>query len=372
METQPKLVPGTLATLDARRICVVKPSSLGDIVQSLPILPALRNRFPYAQISWISNRVYAPLLEPISLLDQVIRFDRSQFGGNWWTGLQSWRQFSRELADQRFDLVLDLQGLLRTGLMCWASGASTRVGLRSSREGACLFHNLILDDGPLETNAIDRYWTIVKALGMGNFPRSYPLELSAEERAWATAKLSALPRPLLAINAGARWVTKRWPADRFADAANSALADVRGSVVLLGAPGEEAIANEVNSQLKRPALNLCGKTKLRQLAAVLESCDALLTNDTGPMHLAAAVDCPTVSIFTCTSPQRAAPVGEQHKVVQTCVACKASYLKTCSRMDCMRDLTTERVLESLRASIASVQESSGRRELAGLASRRCA
>lgn len=338
-----RLEPAPFSTLQASRICIIKPSSLGDIVQALPVLAALRERFPRARLSWVANRAYAPLLRPISLLDEVIEFDRDKYRPPGIESARAFVAFLSSLAERKFDLAIDLQGLMRSGIMAWGTRAARRIGLASAREGASLFYSDIVDDLPLEQGAVPRYWRLVQAFGAGALEKSYPLELSREERRWASDRLAGLPRPILGINAGARWETKRWPAERFAQAARALGPEFGGSFVVLGGPGEEAVANAVVQRLAGSVINLCGQTSLRQLAAVLESCDALLTNDSGPMHLAAAVGIRVVAIFTCTSPERAGPFGTGHQIVQTSIDCRASYLKCCDRMDCMKELTSDRV-----------------------------
>jgi lipopolysaccharide heptosyltransferase I len=329
---------------------LLKPSSLGDIAQTLPVLAALRRRFPRAKISWVVNKSYASLLRPIPQLDEVIEFDRDSFRRQGFHAVFPSVDFLKSLAQRRFDLVIDLQGLFRSGAMAWATRATHRIGLASAREGSALFYTDVVDDLPLQQNAVERYWKVIEAFGMGESVKEFPLGLSIEERAWARSTLADLPRPILAIHAGARWATKRWPADRFAEAADASLAG-SGSVLLVGGPGDEPIAEEIKGRLHRTVRDLTGKTNLRQLVAILEQVDLLLTNDSGPMHLAAALGTPTVSLFTCTDPNRAAPFGAGHRHLQTTVACKASYLKQCSRMDCMRDLTTDKLLPILQQSL---------------------
>ena len=352
MEKLPRLEPAPLSSLQARRICIVKTSSLGDVVQTLPVLDAVRRRFPRAEISWVVNKSYAPLLRPIPLIDQVIEFDRDCHWRDFGAAGRFAREFVGTLRRNRFDLVIDLQGLLRSGLMTWLTGAKRRVGLASAREGAWLFYTEVVDDrGAGPGGAVDRYWRVAELLGMGRFPKRFPLNLSPAERQWATDRLAGLARPILAISPGARWETKRWPAQRFAEVANGVLGPTGGSVVLLGAPGEEPLAAEVARGLEVPYVDLAGVTTLRRLAAALASCDALFANDSGPMHFAAALDVPTVSMFTCTDPRRAAPFGAGHQVVQTTVSCRASYLKRCDRLDCMKELTTQRVEPVLATAI---------------------
>ena len=348
-----------LRRIEPRRVCIIKPSALGDVVQTLPVLGALRQRFSRAHIAWVVNHAYASLLTPIPHLDEVIPFDRERYRG---IGPRNWQEilgFFRGLSERRFDLAIDLQGLLRSGLMTWATRASCRVGLTSAREGARLFYTYRANDLPIEQGAVERYWKVVEALGAGECAREYSLALSPLEQEWACWAIGGLPRPIVALNPGARWQTKRWPADRFADVTDKALGRTAGSAVVLGGPGEEPFADIVAARLHLPCVNLCGRTSLRQLAALLQQCDLLLTNDSGPMHLAAAVGTSTVSIFTCTSPVRAAPTGAAHCVAQTSVSCKGSYRKTCDRMICMQELSADKVLPVLENSLSQIAPISG-------------
>ncbi|QDU61805.1 ADP-heptose--LPS heptosyltransferase 2 [Planctomycetes bacterium Pan216] len=348
MELTSYLQPAPLSTVHARRICLIKPSSLGDVIQSLPILAALRCRFPRAKISWVVNSSYVSLIEPVEGLDEVIPFERDHFRSVGVGSLNRLRAFLKDLHAKHFDLVVDLQGLFRSGLMTWASGASLRIGLASSREGASLSYTHVVNDLPKQQPAVARYWRVAELLGVGHWPKTFPLGISVEEQARAKELLDGLPGPLLALNPGSRWDTKRWPAERFAEAANRYFGDRPGSCVVLGAPDEVDVAERLVAKLDRPHRNLAGKTSLRELVAILDACDVMLTNDSGPMHVAAAVGTPTVSVFTCTSPERAAPFGGGHRVVQTSVDCRASYLRQCDRLDCMKDLTTDRVLPILQ------------------------
>lgn len=348
---RPLLQPAPFSSLSARRICLIKPSALGDVVQALPILAAVRRRFPAAKISWVVNSAYAPLLRPIRQLDEVIAFDRGMGRRGLWQGALSFARFLGSLRDRQFDLVIDLQGLLRTGLMTWRSGAAHRLGLASAREGAHLAYTYLVNDLPILQPAVTRYWQVAAALGVGHAPIEYPLDLSSTEQGWAAEQLAALPRPWLLLCPGSQWQTKRWPAPKFAQAANKVVAPVGGSAIILGGPGEEEVAAECAKHLRLPYRNLCGRTDLRQLAALCRAGDVLLTNDSGPMHLAAAVGTPTVSLFTCTAPERAAPLGDDHRVVQTTVPCRASYIRQCSSMACMEQLTTAVVVPTLTEAV---------------------
>ena len=245
-------------------------------------------------------------------------------------------------------------GLFRSAAMGWVTGAPVRIGLASAREGASLSYTHIAHDLPIDRGAVDRYWSVAELLGVGDLPKRFPLNISLEEKKTALAILSSLPRPWIAVNAGSRWKTKRWPADHFAEALEKTMGSRQGSVVIVGGPEEEQVAFEVASGISAPSVNLAGRTTLRELAAVLEAVDLLVTNDSGPMHLAAALGTPTVSIFTCTSPARAGAYGHGHAILQTNVPCRGSYVKQCSRMDCMADLSADKLLPILHGSLEAV------------------
>ncbi|MGL5096520.1 MAG: glycosyltransferase family 9 protein, partial [Planctomycetia bacterium] len=281
MDALPHLRPAPLSTYQARRICIIKPSSLGDVVQALPVLAALRSRFPRAAISWVVNRSYASLLTPIGLLDDVIEFDRDWFHGSKLRAVRMTLDFLRQLRRRRFDVAVDLQGLLRSGVMCWGTNAKHRIGLASAREGAGFFYTDLVNDLPREQGAVNRYWRVAEYFGAGDAERRFPLDLTDDERRSAAELLAGLPRPIVGVGPGARWTTKRWPPAHFAAAIRGALAGRGGSAVLVGAPDERGVAQEVADAVDVPVRNLAGATNLRQLAAVLEAVDLFLTNDSG-------------------------------------------------------------------------------------------
>ena len=316
-----------LARVTASRVCVIKPSALGDVVQAMALLPVLRRRFPHAEISWVIASGLRDLVDPHPLVDLAIPFDRRG-------GLSSWKALLCDLRAARFDVVFDLQGLARTGLMTAATGAPVRIGLESAREGSHLAcHRLIPDTGRAMPAHV-RYWRVAEELGCGGLNRVAPVAVSAADAAFARSVLPRSNRPLLALVPGARWETKRWPPAKFARLAVKAYRTTGAMAVIVGAPDELEICEEAERLIRRfaPAatcVNLAGRTTLRQLAACLHRCDMAVSNDTGPMHLAAAVGTPVVGVFTCTDPVRSGPAGPRHEFVRTAVPCAGSYEKTC-------------------------------------------
>src|SRR5262249_38963849 len=153
-----------LAEYPARRIALIKPSALGDIIHSLPVLTALRRRYPEAYIAWIVNRTYEPLLHGHADLDAALAFDRSRSAAGLGAAILGFTHFCRRLHQQSFDLVIDLQGLLRSAVMTAATRAPRRVGLSSAREGAAWFYTDVVPVADFDAvHAVDRYWLIAEA-----------------------------------------------------------------------------------------------------------------------------------------------------------------------------------------------------------------
>lgn len=338
-----------LCDYPARRIALIKPSALGDIIHSLPVLTALRRRYPEAHITWIVNRGYAPLLNGHPDLDAVLPFERGAFRASWPRGLVSYGRFLQTCRRQAFDLVVDLQGLLRTGLMTACSGACRKVGLSSAREGAVWFYTDVVRVADCAAiHAVDRYWLAAEALGAGDGPKEFRVPVAEAERCWALDLLQQYPRPWLALAVGARWVTKRWPPEHFAVLVQRVQQRFGGTAFFVGSSDEAKLSQTAAGFLHGgPFCDLTGKTTLPQLAALLAQADVMLANDTGPLHLAAALGRPVVSPYTCTKVLRSGPYGSQAAAVEADIWCQGSYLKRCPRLECMAKLTPDHLWPAL-------------------------
>jgi len=322
---------------------LIKPSALGDVVHAMPVLSSLRRRWPGAHVCWVINRGLTGLVEGHPDLDEVIPFDRSR-AGRGPAGLSSVVGFLRGLRKRRFDLAIDLQGLFRSGLMTWATGAPVRVGRADSREGAGLFYTHRIESGA--THAVDRLLDLALAFGADVSRPSFRLPIRDDDRRWASETLSGIPRPLLVLNPGARWETKRWPPKHFAEVARRAILARGAGVVVVGAPEDRPLADAISSRLGEAGLSvldLSGKTSLTGLAAVSAEADAVLSNDTGPLHVAVAAGARVVAVFTCTDPARTGPYGPEATVVRSGVWCAGSCIRTCDRLECMDELSPDRV-----------------------------
>lgn len=332
-----------LKNLSPRRVCLIKPSALGDVIHALPVLGTLRERWPSARFSWVINRGLVGLVEGHPALDEVIPFDRTRagFGPR---GMAVTSRFFFDLRRRGFDVAIDLQGLFRSGLMTFATAAPVRIGRADAREGASVFYTHQVASEA--SHAVDRLLDIAFALGADRSQPRFELAIRDDDRMWAQSALAGLPRPLLVLNPGARWLTKRWPPAHFAEVARRAVARFGAGVVIVGAAEDRPLAAAIRRELEPlglPIRDLTGQTSLMGLAAVMARADLVLSNDTGPLHLAVASGARVIAIFTCTDPARTGPYGPGSQVVRTGVWCAASCVRRCDRMECMTELSPDRV-----------------------------
>jgi heptosyltransferase I len=285
-------------------------------------------------------------------LDEVVPLDRHSKDTGPIPALLSFAHFCRQLHRRRFDLAIDLQGLLRSGILTAATRARRRVGLASAREGAPWFYTDQLPGANLKAvHAVDRYWLVAQALGTGSGPKQFHIPISAADRDWAARTLTGSPRPWLMAGVGARWLTKRWPPEHFASLLYKAQERFGGTAIFLGGQDETLLARKVARRLRGASCDLTGRTTLLQLAAILERADVMLANDTGPLHLAAALGRPVLAPYTCTKNQLTGPYQATPGAIESRVWCQGSYVKRCDRLECMNELTPFRLWPALQGAL---------------------
>jgi|SRR5690349_8120778 len=344
------LLPSLHLPAPPQRILLIKPSALGDVVHALPVLNLLKRRWPEAQVSWLIGSAFAGLLEGHPQLHEVIRFDRDRFASAWWNpaALIELARFGRDLRRRHFDLVIDLQGLLRSGFTTGIARSPLRVGFANAREMAWLFYTHRVPVESSELHALDRYLLVAEALGCGREPIEFIFAVDDEDRAAAQRLTRDVDRYAVLIP-GTNWATKRWPIEHFA-ALVAPLRDRFGlQAVVAGSRREADLASQIPG-----AINLAGQTNLRHLVALLERADLVIANDSGPMHIAAALGRPLVTMFGPTNPVRTGPWNRDDSVVRVAIPCSPCYSRRCSHTSCMKWLTTSAVLDvveqQLRAS----------------------
>ncbi|MBI4000663.1 MAG: glycosyltransferase family 9 protein [Nitrospira defluvii] len=330
-----------------RRLLLIKPSSLGDIVHTMPTLAALRARFPHAEMTWLVKRQWAPLVEVIGGVDQVCAVGM---------GLSGWLGRVPELRAARFDLVVDLQGLLRSAAMAWLTGCGRRIGLANAREGSPLFYTQRVEVPDAPMHAVDRYLLVAEALGAERPAQPLfefvdrPEDRQAVETILAGAGVAA-PLPWIAINASARWETKRWPPQHFAEAADQLSRTHALPIVFIGGAAERLESLAVMALMRTKAVDLTGQTPVGLLPCLLRQAAVLVTNDSGPMHIATAVGTPVVALFGPTDPRRTGPYGRGHLVLSHAVECSPCFRRDCARaarLECLTAVGPDQVVRAVQ------------------------
>jgi lipopolysaccharide heptosyltransferase I len=325
---------------------IVKPSSLGDVVHTLPTLSALRRRFPSSYLAWVVKREWAEVLEGNPDLDEVLPVDLSVGG---------WPAAIRRVRAGRFDLVVDLQCLLRSAVLGWASGSAVRVGFANGREGSPWFYTHCVPVPDTSMHAVDRYLLVARFLGAEPEqpgPRAFPLphDSAAESRVEALLAAAGVQRGMVlaALNPSARWPTKRWPAESFA-VVGDWLQQQGIRVVVIGGREERQTGARVIRSMRTAPLDLVGKTTMKELIALLRRLRVFITNDSGPMHLATAVGVPVIALFGPTDPTRTGPYGAGHRVLRSGVLCSPCFSRRCANaleMECLTTIRPQQVIES--------------------------
>lgn len=325
---------------EIKKILIIKPSSLGDIVHSLPLLSRLRNSLKDCIIHWVVDREFKDLLDGHPMIDRLWVIDKNGWKNIKRLGvtLDELKKLFKDLKDEDYDLVIDLQGLLRSGVIAKATGSRFRVGFVEAREGARFFYTHTVKGG-MNLHAVERYLKIADYLGLKDKEISFPFPPLAEIKG-----LSDLIGENYAVIApGARWPSKRWPPDRFGMVAS--LLPLK--TIVIGSNSDLSIAEEVVKASQGRAISIAGKTGLKELIAIIKGARFMLCNDSGPMHIAAALGTPVFAIFGPTDPLKTGPYGSGHTIIRdgSCPPCRK---RLCENWRCMRVLKAETVYEIIK------------------------
>jgi lipopolysaccharide heptosyltransferase II len=339
-----------------RRILLTRMKFIGDVILTTPLLRSLRTAYPGAFISYMGERHAVSLLEGNPFLDDLIPFDFSR------PTLIEQPRIAWALRRRKFDLAIDLFGNPRSALLTWLSGATVRVGPARKGRGQ-LYTIQVRDDGHRKT-AIAFHNQYLTAAGIPVTSQATEIFLSDAERREARIYLRWLLEgkegtpgdpPILALHPGATWPAKRWLPERFGSLADLAAARLGARVILIGGPNdgpvvEETLRSTVSNVVRLPVL------PLRPLAAVLSHCAAVVANDAGPMHIAAALGIPTIGIFGPGEEDIWFPydAAAGHRPLRKDVVCHPCHLDVCNRpgegyMECMKNLTLDEVFVSLQS-----------------------
>jgi heptosyltransferase-1 len=363
-----------LRSRDFRKILLIKLSALGDVVHTIPLLNKLRRRYPAARLDWLVTPGIGELLAHNPAISNVIEFARDDRSAPW--RLTPYLSAARLIATLRaaeYDLVLDLQGQLRSAVFAFLSGAPVRIGFdkpradvwqslqrkipdqarqhawQGAREASWLAYTDHIALPTLDVHPVERYLGVGPMLGLDDGAADFAFPIPPE----AHARIEALfdyygiaTAKLLVMAPGTVWETKAWRRDGFAEVARHFMQ--KGfAVTLIGSDRERALCDAVG-KLAPGAVNLAGETTLSELAALISRAAICVSNDSGPMHLAVALGRPVVSVFGPTDPVWAGPYRREGAVLRAGLPCSPCYLRLLSRCahnhDCMKDVSAAAVI----------------------------
>ncbi len=330
-----------------KKVLIIKPSSLGDIIHALPVANALKDAVPGINIDWAVFKAYEPVLAGHPAISNIIAFDRNK------GGFGEISRFAMALRAGEYDAVIDLQGLLRSGLMTLFCRAGRKIGFRNAREGAGFFYNEKIRVTDTEMHAVDRYLLAIGAFGIAP-PRTPqfdiatgPADLAEAGRILKNAGIDE-GEEFAVIAPSARWITKRWEAEKFSRLALELKERMGLKYIFIGSADEAGVMSGLEDLAGRESFAF-GKTSLKGLAALLGRARLIITNDSGPMHIAAAMGTKVLAIFGPTIPGRTGPYGRGHRVITSGAACSPCLKRECpekNNMMCMKDITVENVFRA--------------------------
>lgn len=324
-----------------------KPGAIGDLLHTLPALEALRKKFPTAHFTVMVSPGLEPLLEGSSVADRVLAFDKSKLKKR----LKDLIAFGLQVRAERYDLFIDMQPSLRSLIVRRLSGAKRALVYRKQKKRK---------SGERRLHAVENFMETLRPLGISE-PVEHirlpvmPDALEAVDR-FLRERGSDMTKPLVALNCsvGAARPARNWFPERFAALADRIVDELDAVVVFVGGSEDRELVRRVMTGMRGKALSAAGELSIRSSAALLSRCKCLVSSDTGPLHLATAVQTPVVGLYGSTDPRRTGPVGAIHQVIikeLPCVPCEEKHCPLGTRA-CMAAITVDEVFESVRKAIS--------------------
>jgi heptosyltransferase-2 len=341
-----------------QRLLVRAVNWLGDAVMTTPALAAIRSAFPETRIVVVARPLVAELLRFHPAIDELVVYDsKGEHSG----GLGRLRM-AKELRRHRLDAAILLQNAFDAALLAFLAGIPERAGYATYGRRILLSRPVSVTEEVLSLHHVEYYLRLLAELGISRTETiSLTLGVSGEERAAMRYRLASLGIPvgkrIVGINPGATYgSSKRWYPDRFADVADALSEEWDASVVLMGSVPEMPLSNEIEVAMRHAPVNLAGRTTVRELMALLSECFFLVTNDSGPMHIAAAFDIPIAAIFGPTDWNKTSPWTDRARVVRVDVDCSPCRLRECDRgHECMLGITPVMVVDAARGLVAEAR-----------------
>lgn len=328
------------------KVLIIKLSSIGDVVHTLPALESLRKgldrKGAKARIDWLVEEAASGVLKGHPMIDNLIIVKRGwlkHYGEN--------RKTAERLAKEGYDLVIDFQGLLKSGVWVRLTRGKRRLGFSNARELSHIFLNEKLPPYDAEKHAVDRYLELARHAGGSRGKVSFPMDIAKEKKSVA-AKLagSGLKGGFFVMVTRARWDTKMWSDGKFAELASKLTEKTGLGVVLAGSASDRAALESMREKIGGKAVNMAGLTDLKELWAMMSLSDFVVTVDSGPMHIATAAGARIVALFGPTAPWRTGPYGAGHAIVRKGLNCSPCFKRKCPDPKCMSGITVDEVMEA--------------------------
>ncbi|MBN2373746.1 glycosyltransferase family 9 protein [bacterium] len=355
------------------RILIIKLSSLGDVIHCLPSLDALKRGFPGSKIDWLVENQHAEILEGHPDIDHLIVLRRKSWMKQPWQIREvssQMKEFIKDLRSQDYDMVIDFQGLFRSGFLAWLSKGKRKIGFDKVREMAGLFYNEKAPLSTLDQHAVTRYLEILRYLGIDTGQTRFLIHIDERDykRAGEILKEEGIDvdgdRRVVFVNPNARWQSKQWQWENFRELVKE-LVLLGYETVLTGGQQDAQMISTVFKGLGNRVHNIAGHTTLKCLAAMFKMGGCLVTNDSGPMHLAVASGLPVVALFGPSNPVRTGPFGWQdknnrRKVLFTGEACSPCYKRFCRHKSCLAGISVSNVLNAVQGILDMSRKNVGR------------
>lgn len=322
----------TAGPVHFNRILVVKLSSFGDLFHVLPAVHNLKVGCG-ASVTWVTQPEYVALVECFKDVDRVIAFPRRNT-------LARFPAFARALRDTEYDLVADFQGLLKSAMVTRMARSYRRIGPSFQREGSRFFYSTIAGPRDRTRHAVEECLDIVKTLGVAAMPPEFPVM-------FPRVPLDA-PCPRVALFPCSRWPSKNWPPERFSEVARGLQKEAGATIFAMGAEEDAPSCARIERETGGLVRNLCGQYGLVQTGGLLAEMDLIISNDSGPIHMAAAIGTPVLALFGPTDPRRTGPYGASHRVIQSDEECAPCYRRICRQANgnCMAGIAVRTVLSA--------------------------
>jgi len=376
-----------LRSAEFSRILLIKPSALGDVVHTLPVLVKLRARYPRARIDWLITPENAEVVRYHPALSNVLLFARRDFSkrGRRWRAFVSFFDLLKQIRSAKYELIIDMHGQVRSAFFALISGARVRIGFdrpvkrgltvsaehdlknipshgwRGAREGSWIAYTHRIPIPTLDVHAIDRYLWVAPLLGLDDNPPDLTIHLSPQ----ATNKVNRLlaehgvpaSKPLVVLVPGTIWETKHWTIEGFAGVARQFLQD-GFAVALAGTTRDQQRCRQIAAAAPGTC-DLSGKTTPADLAALIRRAEVAVTNDSGSMHVAASLGKPMVSVFGPTNPVHIGPYERPESVVRVDLPCSPCNYRRLSQCPfdhaCMKQVTSAMVVERVRKILSTAK-----------------